>query len=378
MADAASPPSATVPPGLTPRIDEGAPSLSTTPAATARDLARTTLGVACLGAMIVASVWVLRPFLAAIVWATMIVVATWPIMTGLQARLGGRRGLAVTVMTLVLLLTLIVPLAVAIGAIVGNLDTIQGWIVSVGSFGVPAPPDWVASIPMVGDKVAAKWRELAAHPEQISEAVTPYARSIAGTVVGMVGSVAVLFVQFLVIVAVSALLYAQGEYGADLMRRLATRIAGLRGERSVRLAGQAIRGVALGIVVTALVQAAIAGIGLAIAGVPYAALLSAAIVLLCIVQIGPMLILVPAVVWLYWSGDAVWGTVLLVWSIVVGAMDNVLRPILIRRGADLPLPLIFAGVIGGLIGFGIVGIFIGPVVLAVTYTLLVDWVHDGT
>ena len=368
MADVASPPSVTVPP---------APSPSIPTTVQARDLARTTLGVACLGAMIIAAVWVLRPFLAAIVWATMIVVATWPILTGLQARLGGRRGLAVTVMSLVLLLTLIVPLAVAIGAIVGNLDTIQGWITSIGSFGVPAPPDWVESVPMVGDKVAAKWRELAAHPEQISEAVAPYARGIAGVVVGMVGSVAVLFVQFLVVVAVSALLYAQGEYGADLMRRLATRIAGVRGERSVRLAGQAIRGVALGIVVTALVQAAIAGIGLAIAGVPYAAILSAAIVLLCIVQIGPMLVLVPAVVWLYWSGDAVWGTVLLVWSVVVGVMDNVLRPILIRRGADLPLPLIFAGVIGGLIGFGIVGIFIGPVVLAVTYTLLVDWVHDG-
>jgi predicted PurR-regulated permease PerM len=276
-----------------------------------------------------------------------------------------------------MLLTLILPLAVAIFAVVVNIDAITGWITSVGSRGLPPPPDWLDSVPFVGAKIAAKWGELAAHPEQISATIAPYARSIAGLVVVMVGSVAVLLVQFLLIVGVSALLYAQGEAAADLMRRFAVRIAGARGERSVRLAGQAIRSVAMGIVVTALVQAVVAGAGLAITGVPFAAVLSAVILLLCIVQLGPILVLIPAVVWLYWSGDTVWGTVLLVWSLVVGVMDNVLRPILIRKGADLPLPLIIGGVIGGLISFGIVGLFIGPVVLAVTYTLLVDWVQDG-
>ena len=142
------------------------------------------------------------------------------------------------------------------------------------------------------------------------------------------------------------------------------------------LAGQAIRAVALGVVVTAIVQTAAAGLGLVISGVPYAALLTAAIFILCIAQLGPILILLPAVGWLFWSGDATWGTVLLVWTVLVGALDNVLRPILIRRGADLPLLLIFAGVIGGLIGFGVIGLFVGPVVLAVTYRLLESWVAD--
>jgi len=142
------------------------------------------------------------------------------------------------------------------------------------------------------------------------------------------------------------------------------------------LAGQAIRAVALGVVVTAIVQAAAAGIGLAISGIPYAALLTAVIFMLCIAQLGPILVLAPAVIWLYWSGDPVWGTVLLVWTILVGALDNVLRPLLIRRGADLPLLLIFAGVIGGLISFGIIGLFVGPVVLAVTYRLLESWIAD--
>ena len=149
-----------------------------------------------------------------------------------------------------------------------------------------------------------------------------------------------------------------------------------RGEESVILAGKAIRSVALGVGVTAVVQTVLGGIGLAVAGVPFASLLSAVMLMLCIAQLGPALVLFPAVAWMYWTGENAWATVLLVWSVVVSLLDNVLRPMLIKKGADLPLLLIFAGVIGGLLGFGLIGIFVGPVVLAVTYTLLVAWIED--
>jgi predicted PurR-regulated permease PerM len=135
--------------------------------------------------------------------------------------------------------------------------------------------------------------------------------------------------------------------------------------------------VALGVGVTAIVQTALAGIGLAVVGVPFAALLSALILMFCIAQIGPMLVLLPAVGWMYWQGDHGWATFLLVWSLVVGTLDNFLRPMLIKRGADLPLLLIFSGVIGGMLSFGLIGIFLGPVALAVTYTLLLAWIDDG-
>jgi predicted PurR-regulated permease PerM len=143
----------------------------------------------------------------------------------------------------------------------------------------------------------------------------------------------------------------------------------------VNLAGKAVRGVALGIVVTALVQSFLGGIGLAVAGVPAPALLSAIMFILCVAQLGAGFVLIPAVIWLYWGGHNVWGTVLLVVTILVVSLDNFLRPMLIKKGADLPLVLIFTGVIGGLIAFGIIGIFIGPVVLAVTYRLLGAWVE---
>ena len=142
----------------------------------------------------------------------------------------------------------------------------------------------------------------------------------------------------------------------------------------VVLAGQAIRGVALGVVVTALVQSILGGIGLVIVGVPFAGVLTAIMFALCIVQLGPFLVLIGATIWAYTTLGSGWGTFMLVWTMVVGTMDNFLRPLLIRRGADLPLLLIFAGVIGGLIAFGIVGIFVGPVVLAVAYTLLDSWI----
>ena len=133
---------------------------------------------------------------------------------------------------------------------------------------------------------------------------------------------------------------------------------------------------ALGVGVTAVVQTVLGGIGLAVAGVPFASLLSAVMLMLCIAQLGPALVLFPAVAWMYWTGETAWATVLLVWSLVVSTLDNILRPMLIKKGADLPLLLIFAGVIGGLLGFGLIGIFVGPVVLAVTYTLLGAWIED--
>jgi predicted PurR-regulated permease PerM len=154
-------------------------------------------------------------------------------------------------------------------------------------------------------------------------------------------------------------------------------VAGDRGVNAVVLAGQSIRGIAMGVVLTAVGQSVLAGIGLAIAGVPFAGVLTVVALVLCIAQVGPILVLLPAILWLYGSGQAGWGTFLLVWTLPLITLDNVIRPILIKKGADLPLLLIFAGVIGGLVSFGLIGIFVGPVVLAVANTLLDAWIDSG-
>jgi predicted PurR-regulated permease PerM len=347
------------------------------PPAPSRDLARITLAVIVIGLMIIACLWILQPFVGATIWATMIVVATWPMMRGVEARLGGRRWAAVTVMTVVMLLVLVVPLVLAVTTIVGHADEMVAWAKAFVAAGIPSPPGWVEQLPLLGEKLAREWRQLAATPpEDLMARATPYARQAVQWFAAQAGGFGLMLLQFLLIVLITAILYATGETVARGVRRFARRLADERGEDSVVLAGQAIRAVALGVVVTAVVQSTIAGIGLAVVGIPYAAVLTAIIFILCIAQLGPTLILAPAVVWLYWTGDPLWGTVLLVWTVIVGTMDNFLRPILIRRGADLPLLLILVGVIGGLISMGVIGLFVGPTVLAVTYRLLESWIED--
>jgi predicted PurR-regulated permease PerM len=343
-----------------------------------QDLARTTLQLLALGALIATSLWILRPFLIALAWATMIVIATWPLLLHAQYWFGGRRSLAVTLMTVVLLLVLVVPGYFTITAIVENAKQIPGWAASLATIAVPEPPEWVGAVPVIGTKLAARWQQLVAGgPEELAARVAPYGQKLVFWFVGQVGGMGLLLVQFLLTVLIAAILYANGEAAAQAAERFARRLAGSQGEDAVRLAAMAIRGVALGVVVTAIVQSALAGIGIAIVGVPFASILTAVIFILCIAQVGPALVLIPVVIWVYSTSGGLWGTAFLVWAIFCGILDNFLRPLLIRRGADLPLLLIFAGVIGGLIAFGIIGLFIGPVVLAVAYTLLVAWVSVG-
>jgi predicted PurR-regulated permease PerM len=342
------------------------------------DLARTTLQLLALGALIGASLWIMRPFLVALVWATTVAIATWPLLLGAESWFGGRRGLAVALMTVVLLLILVVPLYFAITTITGNVAQVTEWSKSLAALIQSRPPTWVSTLPLVGTRIATSWRQLtAAGPTELSAYLAPFARTITLWFLGRVGSLGMLLVQFLLTTMIAAILYANGETAARGILTFARGLAGPQGEKAMYLAAQAVRGVALGVVVTAILQSILAGIGLAVVGVPFAALLTAVMFILSVAQIGPAPVLIAAVIWVYSRSGVMWGTGLLVWAIFCVTFDNVVRPLLIKRGADLPLLLIFAGVIGGLIAFGVIGLFIGPVVLAVAYTLLIDWVSEN-
>lgn len=342
------------------------------------DLTRNTLAVFFIVGLIGLSLWVLRPFLAATVWATMIVVATWPWMKSLQKLFGGRRAPAVAVMTIGMLLLLVVPLWWAIRTIVERSEQIMSVGQHLAANGLPLPPDWVKNIPFAGSKISEAWTEfVAGGAAGLLEHIAPYAADTGKWVLTQFGGLGGMLIQFLLVVVIAAVLYATGEEAAHMVRVFGRRLAGERGEQSMILAGQAIRGVALGVGVTAMVQTFLGGLGLVVAGVPYAALLSALMLMLCIAQVGPSLVLFPAVAWMYWSGEHTLAVALLVWSLLVVSLDNFLRPMLIKRGADLPLLLIFVGVIGGLLSFGLIGIFVGPVALAVTYTLFQSWTAES-
>ena len=341
-------------------------------------LARAMLQLAALSTLIFTSLWILRPFLIAGTWAAMIAIATWPLLLQLQGLLGGRRAFAVTLLTLVLLLALVVPLYIGIGAIVDNIDDIASWSRQMANWTLPEPPSWLPGIPLLGAKAAAEWGAIAAQgPLALAEKVTPYARDLARWFVAEVGSFGGLLLNFLLTVVFTAIFWGSGESAASSAIRFARRLAGAQGESAAVLAGQAVRAVALGVVVTAVLQTVLVGLGLGVVGVPFAAILTALSFILSIAQIGPLPILVGAVIWVYSYEGAAWGTAYLVWAILCGTIDNLVRPLLIKRGADLPLLLIFGGVIGGLVAFGVIGLFIGPVVLSVGYTLLGAWIAQG-
>jgi predicted PurR-regulated permease PerM len=342
-----------------------------------RDLTQTTLGVMAVGGLIIGSVWILEPFIPAIIWAITLVLATWPLMLGVQRYTGGSRGVAVTIMTLVLLVLLVAPLSLAIAKIVENTEQIGAFVHLALSFQLPPPPGWLAAIPLIGGPASDFWQGVSdMGVAELAPRLTPYAGTVTKWFVASMGSIGGMLVQFLLTVAIAAVLFSNGEYAGQTALRFGRRLGGIRGEAAVRLAGGAVRGVALGVVVTALAQSALGGLGLLVVGVPFAALLTALMFMLCLTQIGPTLVLLPAVAWLFWSGQTVRGVIMAVFAIVAILMDNFIRPVLIRKGAPLPLMLILAGVLGGLLVAGLLGIFIGPTILAVAYTLLMAWIES--
>jgi predicted PurR-regulated permease PerM len=341
------------------------------------DITHTTLSVLFLVFLVTLTVSVVSPFLTSMLWATIVSVAAWPFLLRLQAVAGGRRGLAVAVMTVTILLVVFVPVTLALATIVRNAQNLTEEIRSLESITLPAPPAVLEDVPFGGRRIAGEWRRVAAlSPEERNAALTPYVQTALQWFAAKAGSVGSMLLQFVLTTIISAIVLVRGEIVRDGILRFARRLAGQQGYNATIRAAQAIRAVVLGVVVTALVQSAIGGAGLALSGIPAAPLLAAVMLFLCLAQLGPLPVLAPAVIWLYWSGQTGRGTLLLVVAVIAVAIDNVMRPLLIRRGASLPLLLIFAGVIGGLIAFGVIGLFIGPVVLTVTYTLLAKWVAD--
>jgi predicted PurR-regulated permease PerM len=282
-------------------------------------------------------------------------------------------------MAALMLFVILVPVTSAVLTITNHADVIIEQTRRLTSEPLPPPPAWLGDVPVAGDKLTERWRILAADdPADRSDRLASYAKQALQWFAANAGNVGGTILRLVLTVIIAIILYAKGEVVRDGLLRFAKRLAGPQGEEVAVLAAKVVRGVVLGVVLTALIQAAVGGIGIYIAGVPAAALLTAVMLILCLAQLGPVPVLLPAIIWLYWSGQPVWGTVLVVVSVIAVTVDGVVRPILIRKGADLPLLLIFAGVIGGLVAFGIIGLFIGPVILAVSYTLLKAWMSGDT
>jgi len=341
------------------------------------DIARILFVIVILSALTIGSLYILRPFIPGLIWATTIVVATWPVMLAVQRRVGNRRWIATVVMLIILLVVIALPLYEAISTLALHAADIMGTIKLSPSYALPPPPSWVGEIPLAGQRVAHEWQTLSdAGPGGILAKLEPYLTIVARWMLGHAAAVGVFVIHMFVTIIIAGILYSQGEAAGRFVTRFATRLAAQRGAAAVKLAGLAIRAVALGIVVTAVAQSALGGLGLWIAGVPAAGILTAVMLMLCLAQIGPLLPLLGGVAWLFMHDATVAAILLLIWSVAVAMLDSLLRPVLIRRGVNLSMLLILAGVLGGMFAFGIVGLFVGPVILAVASTLLEAWMNE--
>ncbi|MDE2251202.1 MAG: AI-2E family transporter [Gammaproteobacteria bacterium] len=332
--------------------------------------------LACIAALLWGTLAVLRPFLPAILWAAIIVVATWPIMLRVERVLGGRRSLAVAVMSGGLFAAVVAPVALLLGTLVTRLPELRdlGGRLLAGPW--PGPPAWVSRLPF-GGQLGAEWsRVVAQTPEHWTATVQPYLGKMALWLSQHVGTIGGITLEFLLTLVLVVVFYLHGEALALALRRLARRTGGARAEEGAVLAGQAMRAIAAGVVLTALVQSVLSGLGLWAVGIPAAGVLTSIMFMLCIMQIGPLPVLIPAILWLAFQ-ERVGATVALsLWAVLISGGDAFLRPWLIQRGAKLPFILVLGGVIGGLLAFGVAGIFIGPILLAVVKRLMERWAAD--
>ena len=330
----------------------------------------------CVAALLWGVLAVLRPFLPAILWAAIIVVATWPIMLRVERLLGGRRRLAVAAMSGGLFVAIVAPVTMLLGTLVARLPELRdlGGRLLAGPW--PGPPAWVSRLPFSAQLVAEWQQAVTQSPEHWTAAVQPYLGNVALWLSQHVGTIGGITLEFLLTLVLVVVFFLHGEALAMSLRRLARRTGGARAEEGTLIASQAMRAIAAGVVLTALAQSVLSGLGLWAVGIPAAGVLTSVMFMLCVMQIGPLPVLVPGVLWLVFQNQVGWGVALAVWALLIAGGDAILRPWLIQRGAKLPFILVLGGVIGGLLAFGVAGIFIGPILLAVVKRLMERWASD--
>ncbi len=334
------------------------------------------LALAVVALVLLGILAVLQPFATAILFGSILAIAAWPLRDALVAR-GFGRGAAAGLMLLLVLVVIVVPLLLIapglVGAIRGSAGALQAAVLSAPI----DPPEWLSALPLVGDRLDALWRQVADARGNVGPLIEPYADRIQAVLLAVAAGLADSALQILLALIVATMLWSQGEAIVEALRDSASRLGGATGVSALNAAGAAVRAVAYGVVGTAAAQGLLAGIGYAVAGVPAAALLGFLTLVFSVTQIlGPLVVVMWAAAawWLYDGGQTGWAIFMVVWGfVVVSGSDNILRPLLIKRGVEMPLSLIILGVFGGFVAFGFLGLFIGPVLLAVGLIMLRAW-----
>jgi len=333
-----------------------------------------TLTIVVLALLLVGVFFVLQPFLTAIVWAVILAATLWPLFAWLRDRLSGRSSLAAFLVVSLVALTVFAPFVIVGATIAENADRVADWVRMLAEEGPPGPPAWVGELPYIGERAAEYWGGFAHDTTKMIEELRKIAEPARKVAVSGGATVLGGLLQLALSIVIAFFLFQDGEVLASRLRGAAGRIAGERGHRLASVAAATVRGVVLGILGTALAQGVLAAIGFAIAGIKAAPLLGFVTFFLSPVPIGPPLVWIPAGLWLLNQGSMGMGIFVLAWgALVVSTIDNVLKPLIISRGSDLPFIVVLMGVLGGAVAFGFIGVFLGPVLLALAYALLKEW-----
>lgn len=344
-------------------------SRTRTPEEIATDIA---IRLAVLGFFLYLAQSLIHPFMGILIWSVVLTVAMFPVFTWIRARLGGRGGLAATLVTLLCLLVVFGPMAILSTSLVGSLENLASGIKN-GTLAIPAAPASLNRIPIIGAELVDAWTWTTTH---VTELFQKYASSllipgefILKTIAALAGSILI----FAISVVIAGFLFVPGPNIVDVARDIAHRIVGPHGSDYVRVAGTTIRGVARGIIGVAVLQALAIGTVILIAGVPHAGLLTVGVLFLAIVQIGTSPVVFPLIIWFWLSHDTMPAVLFTLALAPIGTLEHFIKPIIIGKGLDTPMVVIVIGVVGGTLTHGLTGLFIGPVVLAVAYELVKYW-----
>lgn len=319
--------------------------------------------------------WCLRiflPFLTPVLWAIIIAVAIYPIYQKLEFSLGGRKKLALGLFTVIALSLLIVPSVMLVDSMIVAARTLSKGL-EAGTLQIPSPPESVAGWPLIGETLHKVWGAASNNLMATIEHYAPQLKSVGKSLLSAAAGAGLTLMQFLISILIAAFFIAKAPEASRFSRALSIRIAGDEGEYFAELAGATMRSVAQGVLGVAFIQSLLAGIGMLVAGVPGAGLWALLVLILAVVQLPPLLVLGPVMIYLFSTADTVPAVLFMIWGLLVGFSDTLLKPLLLGRGVDVPMLVILIGAIGGMIFSGIIGLFTGAVVLALGYKLFVAW-----
>jgi len=334
-------------------------------------------GIAIMLLLLIGCFVVLRPFVSAVLLALILSYSTYPIYAWCERILKGRRGLAATLMTLMVAVVLLVPLIILGSSLAEQGAAATRWVRGLFSEGPPGPPSWIANIPLVGTQLYEYWQGLAHNTAKLLSELSDLGQYLLPAGELLLGAATILgqgTLQLALSLFIAFFFYRDGIDGAKRLQNVARRLWGERAIRLLDVVGATIKSVVYGTIGTAIAQSILTTLGLWLAGVPGVLLLGFLTFLMALTPIGAPLVWFPAAIWLFYTGATGWAVFLVLWGIfVVGGADNIIRPYFISRGSDLPFVLVFLGVLGGTLAFGFLGLFLGPTLLATGYEIVRDW-----